>query len=150
MSGMLPVVSEGLSLLIIALCWAEDGIKKELAILKECLSSTLEEVGLIGACVQDDETAIMFKTNEYMADIIAEPKGTHLAVATTGEMISSVMNVLKQTVRTELFIRKEIQQDLPTPAEDNSINSTGVLKPFQSGAKRRSDDGSHNLMPLEK
>ena len=104
----LPVVSEGLSLLIIALGWAEDGIEKKLAILKECFSSTFEKVRLICPCMQDDETAIMFKTNEYMADIIAEPKGTHLAVATTGEMISSVMDVLKQTVRTELFIRKEI------------------------------------------
>jgi hypothetical protein len=109
----------------------EQRIHQELRVLQKGQSGAAHKIHLRGVCVQRDQQALSLKQSQNKDTLIAKPKRFHVTITTTAKVRARIMHGLQETLSAKLLKWEQVDQNLPPPAQQQTIDRAGVFQSFE-------------------
>lgn len=121
----------------------EHGIDEQLCVIEEGGGGAAQKINLGSLRVQDEQGGLAMKQGKREHALEAKPERFHLTIPAAGKMAARIEQHMKGSLRTEVLIRQQIDEDLPPPAEQQAIDGARVLQTLQRRTEGRCDGGGH-------
>lgn len=109
----------------------EQRIHQELRVFQKSQSGAAQKIHLRSMRVQGDEEAFPLKQGQNKDTLIAKPKRFHVTVTTAAKVRARIMQGLQETLGAKLLEWEQVDQNLPPPAQQQTIDRTGVFQSFK-------------------
>jgi len=109
----------------------EQRIHQELRVFQKGQSGAAHKIHLRGMRVQYDQQALALKQGQNKDTLIAKPKSFHVTVTATAKVRARIMQGLKETLSAKLLKGQQVDQNLPPPAQQQTIDRASMLQSFE-------------------